>query len=309
VSVENAEIKVNISRIEDLERDKAETYTVGPSGDYKTFTDMLIGLNDNMNKKTVYVYPGTYDIFEEMGGADWMAEVDTSLSWRDVCHVVPPNTEIIGLGDVILAWNPTDAEIIDASHAFMFSPLNLSGSCKIKNIKIHCSNARYGIHDETSGRAAFNGAVHEFENVEVIYTASTYGVHYAYGAGHNKNCKYKFKNCLFSAAYGVSWSIHDWPATQYESSQFEFDNCRFFNNNNGNLAGIRFSSSDKVGRLDDVRINGCVFGSITFGTEGSADVKQGYKVTTMLCKTYGLVYTCHILEADRIAPEDYLVIA
>ena len=310
VTAENANASLQVSRIDELESEseKIEVYTVGAGKDFATFTEMLVSLKDDTKQKMVYVYPGVYDIFEEMGGAEWMQTVDTSLNWRNVCHVVPPNTEIIGLGDVILAWNPTDEQIIDNSHAFLFSPLNVSSSCKIKNIKIHCSNCRYGIHDETSGRAVFDGVTHEFENIDVVYTASTYGWHYAYGAGHNKNCKYKFKNCLFSAAYGVSWSIHDWPATQYEASQFEFDNCRFLNNSNGNPASIRFSSTDKVGRLDDVKINGCVFGSITFGTESSAYANQGYKVTTMLCKEYSLIYSQYILESGRIAPEDYLVI-
>ena len=311
VTKENADAKCSIDVLSELKNTITEEYTVGPSGDFASFTEMLIALENNTNEKVVYVQGGTYDIFEEMGGAGYMASLTdvSSLNWRDVCHVVPWNTTIIGVGDVVLTWNPTDAEIIDQNHAFLFSPLNVSGTCKIKNIKIECSNARYGIHDETSGRTAFNGAVHEYENVSVVYSASTYGIKYAYGAGHNKNMKLKFKNCLFSAPIYASWSSHDWPATASENSIFEFDNCIFLNTHDvasGNAGSIRFESSDTTGRLDDVKINACVFDTVYFSANSA--VKQGYVVTTTLCKAYTPTYSSYIAEADRIAPKDYLIL-
>lgn len=311
VTKENADAEYSIDVLAELKNTIPEEYTVGGGGDFATFTEMLIALENNTNEKIVYVQGGTYDIFEEMGGAEYMASLTdaSSLNWRDVCHVVPWNTTIIGVGDVVLAWNPTDAEIVDQNHAFLFSPLNVSGTCKIKNIKIECSNARYGIHDETSGHAVFNGAIHEFENVSVIYSASTYGIKYAYGAGHNKNMKFKFKNCIFSAPIYASWSSHDWPATASENSTFEFDNCIFLNTHDvasGNAGSIRFESADTTGRLDDVKINACVFDTIYFSANSA--VKQGYVVTTTLCKAYTPTYSSYIAEADRIAPKDYLIL-
>lgn len=309
VITENADAKYTIDVLDELKSNIVEEYTVGTSGDFATFTEMLIALENNTNEKTVYVQGGTYDIFEEMGGAEYMASLTdaSSLNWRDVCHVVPWNTTIIGVGDVVLTWNPTDAEIIDQDHAFLFSPLNVSGTCKIKNIRIECSNCRYGIHDETSGRAVFDGANHIYENVSVVFSESTYGIKYAYGAGHSKNMKLKFKNCLFSAPIYAPWSSHDWPASASEKSMFEFDNCVFWKTTASESAGsIRFESSDTVGRLDDVKINACVFDTIIFSA--SSAVKQGYDVTTMLCKAYTPTYNANIAEADRIAPKDYLII-
>lgn len=308
VSLDEIEASFTIDNIKEAKSDLEKTYTVGSDGDFESFTEMLVGLSSDDRKKTVYIMPGVYDIFEEMGGAEWMATVDTSKNWRALSNVVPPNTKIIGIGDVVLSWNPTDAEIINGDHAFLFSPLNLSGSCEIENISIECSNCRYGIHDEASGLAQFNGITRKLKNVRIIYTPSTYGAKYAYGAGHNKNSKYEFDNCLFSAGYGTSWSTHDWPATAIEKSTFEFNNCVFVNNANNTLASIRFSSSDTVGRLDEVKISGCVFGAISFSTEGSTVIKQGYDVQTMLCKAFTVSYTSHIPEADRIAPVEYLTI-
>ena len=294
--------------------DEAEIYTVGTNGDFSGFTEMLIALASNSKEKIVYVYGGVYDIFDEMGGAEYISSIEnaSSLSWRGVNHIVPPNTTIIGVGKVVLEWNPSDSEIISQNHAFLFSPLNLSGSCTIKNIEIRCSNCRYGIHDETGGRAVYNGTTRVLDNVRVYYTASTYGVHYAYGAGHNKNSKYIYNNCVFSAAYGIAWSSHDWPATEYENSTFEFNNCIFKNNlptSPSGKAGIRFSSTATDSRQDIVKINGCDFNNITFGTEGSSSVKQGYTVTTMLCPSFTVTYTDRIASGDRIAPTVYLSVS
>ena len=304
-------ITLNLSFVMNrIDQNGNEIYTIGTSGDFQTFTAMLDALKDNTHKKIVYIYGGTYDIFNELGGATYMASVSTSgKNWRDVSKILPDNTTLIGIGDVTLAWNPTDAQIIDDAHARLFSPLNLSGNCTIKNITIRCSNCRYGIHDETSGKAVYNGVEHVFEDVTVIYTKSTYGIKYAYGAGHNKNSKYKYKNCLFSAGFGASWSMHDWSGGAAENSTFDIDNCIFWNNETNAPCTVRFSSSDTVGRLDKVTINGSVFSELQFSTEGSTAIKQGYEATTMLCKSYTVAYSSYIANADRIAPKAYLTIS
>lgn len=74
-------------------------------------------------------------------------------------------------------------------------------------------------------------------------------------------------------------------------------------------AGLRFSSSATDSRQDIVKINGCDFNSITFGTEGSISVKQGYTVTTMLCPSFTVIYTDRIASEDRIAPTVYLSVS
>ena len=286
-----------------------KVYTVGVGKDFATFTEMLTALEGNADTKTVYVDAGTYDIFTEMGGADFIASVDADTeTWDSVCKIVPPNTTIIGLGNVVLTWNPTDAQIIDQKHAFLFSPLNVAGNCVIKNIRIECSNCRYGIHDETSGRAEFNGAVHEYENVVVNVTHSTYGLLFPYCAGHNKNMRCTFKNCTFISPRTVAWSTHDWSAGANENSLFEFENCLFLRNNADMDGDIRLSSSDSVGRLDKVKIVGSVFRTLAFDTEWQATVKQGYDVETMLCKSYSIYYSDYIDSSSRVAPRNYLVI-
>lgn len=292
----------------DIAENTIEHYTVGTNGNFTTFTEMLAALKDNINEKIVTVAPGEYDIFDEIGGATFVASIDTTKSWREYNYVVPPNTTIVGVGDVTLKWTPTDEQIIDQSHAFIFSPLNLMGNCRIENIKVVCSNGRYAIHDETSGINYFNGSKHEFVNVTAIFESSTYGGRYAYGAGHNRNCKFYFKNCIFAATV-EPWSSHDWPATAVQKSTFIFDNCIFKNSSSNALSGLRLSSSDTVGRLDDVHLNGCALSHVSFGAEsGSTPIKQGYEVTAMLCNDFTANYNSRIDEADRITPNKYLTI-
>ncbi len=282
--------------------EKSETYYVGPGRDFTTFTQMLTELQNNVNEKTVYIMPGVYDIFAEKGGAEYIQSVDTSANWRDVCELVPANTKIIGIGKVILKWTPSDTEIIDNDHAFLFSPLNVSGSCEIENINIECKNCRYGIHDETSGRAIYDGAKHIYKNVHVKCLESTYGAAYAYGAGHNKNMVLEFINCVFESHYGVPWSSHDWPASENEKSTFTFQNC-VFKNSLGNIpGGVRFSSSDTAGRLDTVLMSCCELEKIVFGSESTEQIKQGYQVTLICCNDAQTQYTQYLPEADRIPP-------
>lgn len=262
-------------------------YRVGTNGDWQTFTDMLIALENDETQKTVYIDPGEYDIFTEMGGAAYIATIadPTALNWRDVCHVVPPNTTIIGIGKVVLKWTPNASDIGSQDMAYLFSPLNVSGNCHIENIEIRVKNGRYAIHDETSGLAQYNGAKHVFKRVKAIFEPSTYGVTYAYGAGHNKNMELVFEDCYFESAVDRCWSTHDWqPAGINDAASFTFKNCVFKVGNNDSL--IQFISSDTAGRLDQVRLDGCQLLGIRYANTQDYQALQGYEVTAMCCNDF-----------------------
>ena len=262
-------------------------YRVGVNGDWQTFTDMLIALENDETQKTVYIDPGEYDIFTEMGGAAYIATITdpTVLNWRDVCHVVPPNTTIIGIGKVVLKWTPDASDIGSQDMAYLFSPLNVSGNCHIENIEVRVKNGRYAIHDETSGQAQYNGAKHVFKRVKAIFEPSTYGVTYAYGAGHNKNMELVFEDCYFESAVDRCWSTHDWqPAGINDAASFTFKNCVFKVGNNDSL--IQFISSDTDGRLDQVRLDGCHLLGIRYANTQNYQALQGYEVTAMCCNNF-----------------------
>ena len=292
--------------------DKIPVYTVGAGGDFATFNGALIALANDSSEKIIEVKQGIYNIFEEYGGAEYIAsltDVD-SLSWEDVSVIVPPNTTIRGIGNVVLEWNPTDSEIIDQKHAFLYSPLNLCGSCTIENIKIVCSNCRYGIHDECSGLAVFNEIVRKLKNVVVIYNASTYGVKYAYGAGHARRGSYRYENCTFSAHYGDVWSTHNYlSADTLTHATIEFVFCKFINNITNRPGNIRLSSTNANARKDSVYLNGCYAKGISYGSEwSSTDVWQNYSVTSMCSSPLTDTYQGRILEAYREPTTQYLTI-
>ena len=279
-------------------------YIVGPGGDFATFTAMLIALENDTREKTVYVKGGTYDIFTEMGGAEYIASIAPSvadLNWRDVCHVVPPNTTIIGLGNVVLSWQPTAEQMISESVAFLFSPLNTSGTCHIENISVVAKNCRYVVHDETSGLAQYNGAKHYYKNCRFTLLDGSYGF-ILYGAGHNKLMDIRFDDCVFdSQNASMIWSTHDWGTAVNDNSVFVFNNCVFISS----IANpyVRFSSTDSVGRLDKVMFNNCYLEKIKFVTTSGNDARQGYDVQLIGCSPVEVEYDEHV--TNRVAVRQY----
>lgn len=197
------------SRVEALEE---EVYHVGAGQQYETYTECIRALQGNENRKTVYIHSGVYDIFEETGGADyWTTITDSSLNWRDVCDIIPPNTSVIGIGDVVLEFMPENSEIASVA-SDLISPVNISGSCTLENVTVNADNCRYGIHDETSGLGEFAGAVKKYKNVIINrYQTGTVGSHRdAFACGYDDDAKFDFENCIFNAqTIGTPLRFHD----------------------------------------------------------------------------------------------------
>lgn len=185
-------------------------YTVGPNGDFTTFTAMLRSLKDDDTPKTVYVEEGVYDIYQEIGGAAFINSITNpgALNWRDVSDVVPPNTHIIGRGKVVLSFEPPASVIGSDAMAVLFSPLNVSGSCFIENIEITATNCRYAIHDETSNLPAFPYVERKYKNVIASKHKGSYGYDQCYAAGLAPNGIYEMDNCIFYNDQNWTFSFH-----------------------------------------------------------------------------------------------------
>ena len=110
-------------------------YEVGTGKPFTSFTACIESLQGHAEQKTILVYDGTYDIFEEIGGADYAATIPSGANWRDVSVVVPPNTKIIGVGDVVFEFLPESSEMPAPARSAL-SALNVSGNVEIENIKI-----------------------------------------------------------------------------------------------------------------------------------------------------------------------------
>lgn len=213
-------------RIKALE---GQEYHVGTGQEYTSFTDCLKALKPNMGKKTIYVHSGTYDIFNEIGGSDYTLSItEDNGDWESVSVIVPPNTHIIGLGDVVFNFMPTPEQMTKAS-AHLISPLNVQGSCIIENITINADNCRYGIHDETSGNSYFTGAVKRYKNVVVnkYWSDKTLGNPIPYGCGFDDDMEFSFDNCVFNqkrnTESGQSMAFHN--RGNKSNTRININNC------------------------------------------------------------------------------------
>lgn len=205
------------SRVEVIENGGV-AYHVGAGLDFETYTACIRALQGDTRKKTVYIHSGTYDIYEETGGASyWGTFAGNEDDWRQYNDIIPPNTAIIGIGDVNLNFMPSGtgngAISEDASH--VVSPINVSGSCTIENVTINADNCRYAIHDETSGDTSYSGAVKKYKNVRVnrytTYFTNNRGKHNdAFAGGYNNKMRFEFENCdFFADTNGTPFRFHD----------------------------------------------------------------------------------------------------
>lgn len=221
----NSGILLKPVMIDWLNTTKGYVYHVGTGLDFDTFTEMCDELKNDAREKTVYVHEGTYNIYQEYGGDAYMSALDpTGLNWRDVSYIVPENTHIIGLGKVVLTWLPESSVVGSSEKAFLFSPLNVDGSCTIENIEIVCQHCRYAIHDETTGNASHANITRKYINVKASKVASDYSTDQAYGCGLAQNGYYEFNNCVFESCKNWIFSMHDWTQTANNKTRVVINN-------------------------------------------------------------------------------------
>lgn len=214
------------------EMGSGKTYHVGSIREYKSLTECLKALQDDSSEKTIYIDGGEYNVFEEIGGSEYALSLQNDPNeWREVSVVVPPNTTIIGIGNVVLNFLPEKEEIGETASKLL-SPLNISGSCTVENITIKAKNCRYCIHDETSGLLEYKGAVKKYKNVRCIKTddggiENNIGYQQAYASGFDDDMTFVFENCHFKS-FSIAWSCHNRDTVSLNnSSRISFVNTIF----------------------------------------------------------------------------------
>ena len=112
-------------------------YYVGKDREHKSLTQLFLQLKGDESEKTIYIDPGVYDLFAEYKQAGVPTPPDDvkSPDYFDYNVFLPPNTRLIGIGDVLLRFAPT-AEEITYGESRTWSPLNIMGGCHIENIEI-----------------------------------------------------------------------------------------------------------------------------------------------------------------------------
>lgn len=262
-------------------------YTEENTPQYTNFIQLLKDLKDNDNEKIIYIYPGIYDLFEEYGGADYFATLDGTEAWASVNAFVPPNTKIIGLGNVVLKFMPTQEQIGSEAVAHLFSALNLHGDCYIENITIECQNNRYCVHDDivsTELYTRFLNARHIFKNVKMI-KYNSYGDGQCYGAGVGISCYYEFDGCTFIAVNNA-FSTHSNDSNHNkESSMYVFKNCYFESSVAGASISLRNNSSIECHHIVNIYNSyvGGQWANLQITNLGNSSAKQNFDVTLLGC--------------------------
>jgi hypothetical protein len=169
-------------------------YHIGTGKDYNTLTEALRKLKHDESEKVLLIEPGTYNMFEEMGGKTYFDSLDSTKKWQELNDIVPPNTKIIGIGRVTLKFTPSTSELKD-SLVGLISPLNFIYDAHLENVTVIANNCRYAIHDESGGYESGIGKKHFYKNV--ILEKGNLGITCAFGCGFIGNNNFEFDSCIF----------------------------------------------------------------------------------------------------------------
>lgn len=193
-----------------IEGELGHVYTVdiNGNGDYTSWTACIRALKDDDSRKTIYVHAGTYDIFSEIGGQTYAESISgQGYVWDQVSDVIPPNTRVIGLGEVVFEFKPTTSQM-PSDVASLLSPINVIYDAYVENITIDCDNCRYGIHDETGHDETVIETRHIYRNVKIRHSYTDRGMKPAFGCGFNRGQYFEFDSCDFQSA-DRAWSFHN----------------------------------------------------------------------------------------------------
>lgn len=229
-------------------------YTVKKSaGDFSTLTEAIkaLGPGSADNLITLYIHSGEYDVLQELGGDNFLREVENNGSERQGIEV-PDYVNIIGVGDVRLKMDVPDNKTTRNTSS-RISVLNVWRHNTIKNIKITVRNTRYAVHDETNNQYANNDMRYidcYFEhlgNKDGVWNSTQ-----AYAAGMGSGGSYLFENCTFKSAT-LPFSMHD--NFNVESNRVKISKCTFITGSGEE--SIRFGSYGTGAKKSIVTIENC----------------------------------------------------
>lgn len=229
-------------------------YTIKKSaGDFSTLTEAIkaLGSGSADNPITLYIHSGEYDILQELGGDNFLREVENTNSELQGI-VVPDYVNIIGVGDVRLKMDVPDNKTTQNTSK-RISVLNVWRHNTIKNIKITVRNTRYAVHDETNNQFANNNMKYidcYFEhqgNKSGVWSSTQ-----AYAAGMGSGGSYHFENCTFKSET-IPFSMHD--NFNVESNRVKISKCTFITGQED--VAIRFGSYGTGAKKSIVTIENC----------------------------------------------------
>lgn len=229
-------------------------YTIKKSaGDFSTLTEAIntLGAGSADNPITLYIHSGEYDILQELGGDNFLRDVENNGSERQGIEV-PDYVNIIGVGDVRLKMDVPDNKTTRATSS-RISVLNAWRHNTIKNIKITVRNTRYAVHDETNNQFANNDMKYIDCYFEHLGNKSgVWNSTQAYAAGMGSGGNYYFENCTFKSVV-IPFSMHD--NFNVESNRVKITKCTFITG--AGEDAIRFGSYGTGAKKSIVTIENC----------------------------------------------------
>ena len=262
-------------------------YNVGPTRANTSLVALLQTIQTDETPKIIYIDEGEYDIFQEYRDNNVLSPTsDTELNKYHLYNpLLPRNTKLIGIGNVVLKWQPESSDITELESK-VWSPLNLyAGNNTVENITILCKNGRYCIHDD--GPGTFAEFTNKYKNVRCIYTQSDEGLGYnnVTGFGFEDRCVFEFDDCLFqyintggTANHGVFYG-HEGSTG---GASIFVRNCVLLGGSDNNARTIRLQSihSDDSNRIL-TQFSGCYIQGGIHLTEYNSSGTQYFDVTLL----------------------------
>lgn len=200
-------------------------FDVGAGKEWTSLSELLIALKDDESEKTIRLFPGVYDIYEDYRRLKMETPPDDipAGDYLERCVFLPKNTKLLGVNEdgspdvcaqgqrpvAVLLWNPKKEEITKGE-ARVWSPLNVRYACEVENITIDCHFGRYCIHDDSHNHVTDRGVAHIYRNVHCIYHFSEDGIGFnnTIGFGFSQQNNYLFENCVFEMVDCPEDSLH-----------------------------------------------------------------------------------------------------
>lgn len=285
------------------------------SGDYTSLTKCLLDLKDDMSPKTIEIWEGDYDIYQEYVDAEVPIYTgdNPSAYYYDYCVWIPSNTHIIGKGIVRLKWMPLVADTdITAPQSKTVSPVNVGGSVILENVEVHCKNGRYCLHNDPSGVLKYTGAIQKYINCKFYkyenetLDGTTLGFSPTTGFCLDRSMQHIYENCIFvnelsdRAFYGHRrGTIAGTDLTEAQSSSITLTGCAFVTDG---VRGIKFGNGSNDNIHIPVLFNNCMIdGKIVSVNETETDpttYKNAFDMTFLNCGDV----TIEIADPDNMYP-------
>ena len=261
--------------------EKTQIFTVGDGKDYATLTECIRDIKDNHEEKIIYIDGGEYNVFEEMGGKAFVDTIDTSsMTWRDVSDIVPNNTSIIGLGEVVLNFSPTTEEITQPVANYLSCINVIYENFHMENITIICGNCRYAIHDETGGTC--QGGKHTYKNVKLYKEATTVGYQQVFGCGFSPRQTLDFEQCVFNSRR-YPFSCHNNGSYDIDNAIINARNC-IFNTKNTDTQTIMFGNVNGKQVKVSVNLSNCyIKEKVYIKNESTTERPNAFDITLLNC--------------------------